>query len=548
MTAAIRLVLHSSPLNTVTGTGQVQDLTAAFGTQITRDLVDPDVLSFSIPAEHWQAGLLLDAPFKMDVVAYVQGSAAPMQRFRMLPPSGGGVGRNGSVINHQAVAYKGLLGTRIFFDTDQRSWGLGVPALAGPDVQDDRGSYPWGDYEFGVTATSAGGETSISNVVAVSFDAPESSPPANSGKRLGFRWSPVVGATGYKLYRRAPGGSWALLRTQAGTTWADIGTTSTTAGTPPSTNNVSPVLQNDLAWSFVSVTQSKTDGALGVVRGNQPSANPSRMRPATYAVDSGGGTDALPTFSRTEYYQAGKTRQEALDELSQVIGGFEYDIVPDPANLARLYFHMWTERGRDFPVNTSQTDPALYTPVSLVVGDNVSSWGRNGDASEFANVTRTEGRDNPEDNGGTGVVSYRPSSKNPARDTSFGRWERNYSSEAVSQAGVDEHADGNLANSAFVPSYSVTLRAGAWTGPGYLDIGDETKLVNKVKVFDPRTNVESYSVNDELLVRVVGMNLTTDDNGLLTVQLTLGKVEPDIVREIVRIKKQLRQVEFKKGR
>lgn len=115
------LVLSRSPLNTLSGTGQLTTLTSANGISMTYNLYDADTVSWSMPGNHWQASMI--KPLITDVLAYRDDDC--VQRFRVtssqISHSGGQVSAS-----FAGVSYRGMLNSWMFMDTDTRSIATGT--------------------------------------------------------------------------------------------------------------------------------------------------------------------------------------------------------------------------------------------------------------------------------------------------------------------------------------------------------------------------------------------------------------------------------------
>ena len=258
--------------------------------------------------------------------------------------------------------------------------------------------------------------------------------------------------------------------------------------------------QSQIMWEIFNGGQTKTRGNLGVVRGAIPATDPVRDRPST--------TDAATSIT-TQYFAAGTTRLVGIQSLENVIGGAEWDINPDPSDLTKLTFDCYTQRGR--------TDPTL--PLPLVVGSTVSSATRQADLSTYANVTRTLGT--AQGTVTVPFVSWRPVTTDPAGTPQEGRWERTYSSAAITQAGVDEHGAANLARASNpYPMWSLTLSSQAWQGPSSLWLGDVTRLLCRVT----SNEVSATPLLDVAETqRVLKLDIAADEAGGSVVTVAVGR-------------------------
>jgi hypothetical protein len=186
------------------------------------------------------------------------------------------------------------------------------------------GTLAAGSYDYGITATSAAGETTAS-IATVTV-------PANGGATL--TWPSVCHATSYKVYRRSAG-TWALLTTlpplsQAFTdagavdvTFNDSGAAGTT-GAPPATNGaaIAPYPQNP---SFIPAI---TQAGLRTIASDSSKEYPNPPTSTTIgdgiatnfpkgAVFQDGPALALPRYPSNVYYNVA-SRADQLDEYNYI--------------------------------------------------------------------------------------------------------------------------------------------------------------------------------------------------------------------------------------
>lgn len=262
--------------------------------------------------------------------------------------------------------------------------------------------------------------------------------------------------------------------------------------------------QSLIAWEILNQGQAKARGNLGVVRGTIPSPDQVRDRIGTI-------TDGRAK----EYYASGQSRFEAIQQLSEVIGGFDWDITPHPTLASTSTFDVWSERG--------SADDRL----ELVDGSTIASWSMDDGMAEFANVTRTQGREASGENvvAAAGLEVWRPATKSPVDVTSgLGRWEESFSSEAIAATQVTEDADANLVRALNqMPGFSLSLKRGVWAGPSSLWLGDTTLLNIQVLADNPASEAEARTVDYYDAVRVLGMKIDVDEEGNEDVSLQVGR-------------------------
>jgi hypothetical protein len=269
----------------------------------------------------------------------------------------------------------------------------------------------------------------------------------------------------------------------------------------------------DVAWAIFNYGQTKTWGNLGATRGHVPST------PITLAAGMLDGTAA--SYTATDYFAAGSKRGDAIDQLSKLGSGFEWDIRPDPANpYTGMKFDVWSlaEGGRN------QWGSGVASPFILDDGGNVLGGSHDTDPSEIANVGRFPVADQA-------YVStsptWVPTSKNPdpvipGDDVYEGRWERNFSDqEFTTAAAAASAAPGLLAKArAYPPVITCDLRRGRWEGPSQLWIGDSARFVLSIPVDG---QVDAYALYVDEVVRVVEAEVTVDDLGAEDVKLSLNR-------------------------
>lgn len=178
--------------------------------------------------------------------------------------------------------------------------------------------------------------------------------------------------------------------------------------------NFVQVPQAEIAWKLIDQTQLHSGGGLGITRGLIPQSQP-----------------------RDRQYTPGQGVGELLDNLSEVIGGFDYAV--DPLLRLNVYY---PARGAE-------------VPAVLEYGASVARMERRSSSAEFANVVRVAGAE-----GTTPKVS---TAAGIATDP-HGRWELNVSEPDLKlQSTVNDRAARFLADRQSRPDvYDLTLTRGAW--------------------------------------------------------------------------------------
>lgn len=251
--------------------------------------------------------------------------------------------------------------------------------------------------------------------------------------------------------------------------------------------------QAEIAWALVNYTQGLAGGQLGIAKG---------------------WTGTTPTGQpRDREYELGDSIGERVQELSEVIGGFDWDILPTSASAMQM--QVWyPQRGTD-------------RGVVLIHGGLVESWSRAEDSGEYANAIRyTGGGDTPP----TPVESSAPDIGSVAQ----GRWDRAFGDDGlITQSALDDRAAWQLGQSQVVPVvWTVKLRRGGWSGPDHIWIGDTVRLI-----------VKSGRLDVDQPYRVYEVQIDLDGDGGETVTLALGGSRPDLRRRAKETDRRLKNLE-----
>jgi hypothetical protein len=204
---------------------------------------------------------------------------------------------------------------------------LDPPVFSDAEPSATGGTLAAGTYEYGVTASTAAGETPAS-VTQVAVTGATSS--------VELRWPTVCWATSYRLYRRPVGGAWSLVAdailppspafTDAGAadvSFVDTGTAGTAAA-PPTANGaaLAPYRQNPafagaLSAAGIRTVASDASKAYPNPPGKDPvsEADPTNFpKGATFAV---GSAQAVPRYPSNVYYNVAN-RADQLDEYNWI--------------------------------------------------------------------------------------------------------------------------------------------------------------------------------------------------------------------------------------
>lgn len=239
--------------------------------------------------------------------------------------------------------------------------------------------------------------------------------------------------------------------------------------------------QAQLAWLLIQQTQTRTGGDLRIVQGV---GNPT-------GVSAGAIT-----------YSAGDSIGEKVDEIAQKLTGFDWDITPVDASALHLdiwYPQRGTARG-----------------VVLEYGGLVAKATRTVDSSGYANAIRETGADT--------LAAREPEAADLATRAE-GRWDSVYGDTTITdQVTLNNRADWQLAQAETVtPTYTLTLKPGAWQGPAHIWLGDSVQVV----VMSGR-----LAVNTVQRVYELAFTISDDDptDASTVVEVTTGGPRPALWR------------------
>jgi hypothetical protein len=210
---------------------------------------------------------------------------------------------------------------------------------------------------------------------------------------------------------------------------------------------------------------------------------------------------------RDRSYTGAEKTLDMLDNLSQVINGFDWGIEPyDPTNTAD-------------PLPYPSGSLYLWYPQRGIVrsfvaeyGATVSNLTRTVNSTDFANWVRNDGQNNAD---GTPMFanSLGDAVTNPQLHPE-GVWQEGIShSDVNQQATLQQQADGELARTSILqPSYTLSLVPGAWLTKSDCWLGDSIEL----RVVSGRLAVDTT-------IRILQVDIDIDDNGVERVALTVGR-------------------------
>lgn len=264
-----------------------------------------------------------------------------------------------------------------------------------------------------------------------------------------------------------------------------------------STLTFTGVDQAEIAWQLIQQTQSRTAGALGIAK-------------------AWSGTS--PTgVTRDRTYEPGDSIGQRIQELSEVIGGFDWDILPTSASGLQLNV-WWPQRGND-------------RGVVLEHGGLMQTATREVNPSDYANAIRYTGAQGDDTNPGpTPDEIEAPDLASMPQ----GRWDAALGDDGLTtQSALDDRAAWQLGQSQdAAPVWTVTLRRGAWDGPSHIWLGDWVRVVADAEGLDVDTRYRVYEVD-----------ITLDGAGGETVQLTLGGPRPRYAKRVTEFERRLSNLE-----
>jgi hypothetical protein len=210
--------------------------------------------------------------------------------------------------------------------------------------------------------------------------------------------------------------------------------------------------------------------------------------------------------NRQRSYENGKNVGEALEQLSNVRGGFGLSVLPAP----QVTSNHWFLSHRQVPPNCDALllwygwQGSTRTDMVLEYGSNVSQVSRTVNSNDFANWYRVLGVPPNYGEEWTGDAKYTL----PPRGLWMGQANH---SDVLRQQTLTEYAQGYLDRSSrLAPAYSIQLRGGSYIF-GYPRMGDIVRLIIKKN---------RLAVDDT--VRILGITYAVGDDGDENVNLDVG--------------------------
>lgn len=257
--------------------------------------------------------------------------------------------------------------------------------------------------------------------------------------------------------------------------------------------------QADIAWDLIRQTQAHRSGYLGISKGFAD------------------GSTGVP---RDRTYEVGDSIGQRIQELSEVIGGFDWDILPQSAS--SLALQVWyPQRGSD-------------RGVVLLLGGLAATVSRGVDTGDYANAIRYTGAAGDDVTPGPDPVEWEAGDLDAPGVIPQGRWDAVFGDDGLTtQSALEDRTEWQSWWSEVIrPTYTVRLVRGGWEGPDHIWLGDMVRLI----VLSGRLQVDTTA-------RVYEVQLDLDEEGGETVTLTLGGPKPDFRRWPSAIEKRLSNLE-----
>ena len=256
-------------------------------------------------------------------------------------------------------------------------------------------------------------------------------------------------------------------------------------------------------WAFTQVDQDDVVAFLLTLASTVQSSGGQSFGAGAYLpmraqmVNPDGSPRSVPSGQRRDRaYLGNQVHSEALWNLAAVLNGFDADLVPyglGDADAVRVFYPYQGVQRFD---------------MALVYGSTVSALTRTVNAGDFASYWRVLGQ------GTEDAQLYAEAWDADAVNIDGpGLWQSGDNASDVSmQSTLDDKAHGDLAaSSVLTPSYTVTMRPGAYSW-GSPNMGDVVPLV-----------VRSGRIDVATSVRVVGLVHDIGDDGDEKVEVTVGR-------------------------
>jgi hypothetical protein len=281
--------------------------------------------------------------------------------------------------------------------------------------------------------------------------------------------------------------------------------------------------------NYTNVDQDQIAAALVAAAGGGPTPTapytPGSNLPLGVVLVGGDGasTRTVSGQLRTRSYMGGASIGTTIDQLAKVIGGFDYDVVSEPA--ATDSWSMIDGAGTITSLGPGRDALRVFYPsqgvtrtdMVFLYGGNVAGVARTVNSGDYANYVRSLGNNGSSDPNAPQLYSGQANAD--ASGVTVGWWPLADSapSDVNQQATLDQRALGLLAlDGVLVPSYTLTMRPGTYSW-GVPNMGDTVPLI-----------ITSGRLQVNTTVRVVGLTWTIGDDGQEDVAVVVGRPDTSL--------------------
>jgi hypothetical protein len=253
--------------------------------------------------------------------------------------------------------------------------------------------------------------------------------------------------------------------------------------------------QDLIAGDFLSAASSASTSS-------GTSLSPASYLPVTLATLAADGTvRGLSGKTRDRTYYGSQNIGQALDDLSKVIDGFDFDVQPSAVNTTDSLRIFYPQQG------------VVRTGMALQYGSTVARVSRTVDSSEYSNYVRVLGN-NASSAPTPQFFSERWNTQaHTISPTPIGLWMlADDASDVTIQSTLDDKAAGDLfLDGSLVPHYTLTLSPGAYSW-GNPNMGDVMSII-----------IQHGRLNENVGMRVLGITYDIGDDGQEDVELIVSR-------------------------
>jgi hypothetical protein len=272
---------------------------------------------------------------------------------------------------------------------------------------------------------------------------------------------------------------------------------------PLSLNNVD---QDDIVSQLVSL------GGATLTSSSGTALTPGSVLPISVVLCNPDGSARLKSGTlRVRNYLGQQNLGTALNDLANVIGGFDYDLAPGWRFGSDT---SWDALRVFFP----QQGVTLGVPGGLSFPGNIAQVKRQIASADYANYIRILG--NNQSSLAATAQFFSEAWNTDATNTVVGLWmDPENAASTVDQATLDQDAQGDLVTKGtIIPIYTLTLTPG-WYWSGAFHMGDTVPLA-----------VTSGRLNVNTAVRILGIEYDVGDDGNENVVLTVGRAATSLLK------------------